>query len=100
MKISITVVYKMKFDIQEWLLFLWNQQRLSSALNIITKNLTSTEYKEKLISYLNSARCCKCTTVDDVQNTMYGIAGRTDVVKTGVDKKVIQGKDTEITSKC
>lgn len=46
------------------------------------RNLTSTEYAENLISYLNSARCCKRITVDDLRNIMHGIAGRTDSAET------------------
>ena len=44
-----------------------------------------------MISYLNSARCCKRITVDDLRNIMHGIVERTDVVQTVVDKEI----DTE-----
>lgn len=50
-------------------------------------SLSSTEYAETLISYLNSARCCKRITVDDLCNIMHGMAGQTDVVGTVVDKE-------------
>lgn len=51
------------------------------------QNLTSTEYTETLISYLNSARCCKRITIDDLCNIMHGIAGQIDMIGTVVDKE-------------
>ena len=55
------------------------------------QNLPSTEYAENLVSYVNSARCCKCIIVDDLRNTIHTIAGQTDVVKTVVGNE----SDTE-----
>ena len=40
-----------------------------------------------MISYLNSARCYKHLTVDDLPNIIHGIARRTDAVETVVDKE-------------
>ena len=56
------------------------------------QNLTSTEYAENLMSYLNSARCCKCKTVDGLHKVIHGIAGQTDVVETVVDKESDKGE--------
>lgn len=51
------------------------------------QDLISTKYAETLISYLNSTRCYKRITVDDLCNIMHGIGGQTDVVETVVDKE-------------
>ena len=40
------------------------------------KNLTTVEYAENLMAYLNNARCCKTITVEDLNNVMRGIMGR------------------------
>ena len=37
------------------------------------KNLTTEEYSEYLIAYLNNAHCCKTITVEDLSNLMHGI---------------------------
>ena len=39
------------------------------------------------MSYLNSTRCYKRITVDDLCNIMHGIDGQTDAVETVVDKE-------------
>ena len=51
------------------------------------QDLTSTKYAETLMSYLNSTRCYKRITVDDLCNIMHGIDGQTDAVETVVDKE-------------
>ena len=56
------------------------------------QNFTPTEYAENLISYLNSARCCKRVTVDDLYNITHGKARRMDVVETVVDKESVTGE--------
>ena len=55
------------------------------------QDLSSTKFAETLLSYLNSTRCYKRITVDDLCNIMHGIAGQTDVVETVADKE----NDTE-----
>ena len=41
---------------------------------------------------MNSARCCKRITVDDLCNIIYGIAGQTDLAETVVDKESDTGE--------
>ena len=40
------------------------------------KNLTTDKYADNLIAYLNNASCCKTITVEDLNNVMRGITGR------------------------
>ena len=42
------------------------------------KNLSTDDYAANLKSYLNAARCCTTITIDDLNNVMCGIIGRSE----------------------
>ena len=63
------------------------------------QNLTSAEFAENLISYLNSARSCKRITVDDLRNVMHGVAGRTDVIEVDLVDKESDSTETQTDNK-
>ena len=63
------------------------------------QNLTSADFAENLISYLNSARSCKRITVDDLRNVMHGVAGRTDVIEVDLVDKESDSTETQTDNK-
>jgi len=60
------------------------------------QNLTTEEYSENLISYLNNAPCCKTLTVEDLNNVMRGIMGRS----INVNKNNMGCKQNQMESNC
>jgi hypothetical protein len=54
------------------------------------KNLTIDEYTENLIAYLNNARCCRTITVEDLNNVMRGIMGRSTNLETPTEHEIPQ----------